>query len=255
METCRHRGTPEPPAQHPQGTDGRPSPSPSPGTCLRGRPRWRAGRSVGSPVRGGPPSPTPPGGPLRHMSNGSASRPGASAVTGGTRGAARCSLRFGAVTPREAGCTLHLRSFVRKLGGGHSFIGHREEEATNGPCLAPGRPEEPRMTWQPRAHPRANPAMGRRLGLQTAWRAGAQAPLEADPGRRARARGQCPVRGPWRERPGLRGCCRRTSQGPPQLLPWRGPELRGWSATPAPAPPRGAQRNGEQPAMLSPAVT
>lgn len=77
------------------------------------------------------------------------------------------------------------------------------------------------MTWQPRAHPRANPAMGRRLGLQTAWRAGAQAPLEADPGRRARARGQCPVRGPWRERPGLRGCCRRTSQGPPQLLPWR----------------------------------
>lgn len=100
-----------------------------------------------------------------------------------------------------SGSRLHSAPpFLRpKTGGGHSFIGHREEEATNGPCLAPGRPEEPRMTWQPRAHPRANPAMGRRLGLQTAWRAGAQAPLEADPGRRARARGQCPVRGPWRD--------------------------------------------------------
>lgn len=244
METCRQRGTPEPPAQHPQGTDGRPSPSPSPGTCLRGRPRRRAGRSVGSPVRGRPPSPTPPGGPLCHVSNGSASRPGASAAMGGTRGAARCSLRFGAVTPREAGCTLHLRSFVRKLGGGHSFTGHREEEATNGPCLAPGRPEEPRTTWQPQAHPRANPAVGAGSGCR---RQGGRGPRPrwkqirgAEPGRGGGSRAE-PGRGDSVQYEahggsgldsggaaggpagGLRSCCpggdRSSGAGRPPLLP------------------------------------
>lgn len=239
----------------PTGHRRAPQPQPQPGNLPPRTPQVACRALGGQPCPGGTPVTHPSGrSPPAHEQW---QRLSAGGVCSDGRNPGRSPMLPPLWSCDPSGSRLHSAPpFLRpKTGGGHSFIGHREEEATNGPCLAPGRPEEPRMTWQPRAHPRANPAMGRRLGLQTAWRAGAQAPLEADPGRRARARGQCPVRGPWRERPGLRGCCRRTSQGPPQLLPWRGPELRGWSASPAPAPPRGAQRNGEQPAMLSPAVT
>lgn len=243
METCRQRGTPEPPARRPWGTDGHPSPSP--GTCLQGRPRWHAGHSVGT-LSGADPGTRPSG----HVSNASASHVlgGASAVTGGTQDAARCFLHFGAVTPQEAACTTPL--FLRLETGGvtASQVTKRRKQKTGRTWLlaAPIPPPEQIRPCSTGSGRRRQGGRGPRLCWSQAelgcrgWKPG-RAGVRGPEARRSWGAAVVPRKrshfsGQGRVRPGLLGCCRGTSPGPRQLLHWREPQLRGWSATPGPDP-------------------
>lgn len=242
METCRQRGT-----------TGAPAPAPAREPASEDAPGGVQGTRWAALSRADPRHPSLRAAPSGHLSNASASHPWPGRLQ------PRSNTGHSPMLPPlwscdPSGSRLHFCTSVpssENWGVITSQVTERKKQKTGrawhlGGLRRRGRPGSSEPT------PEQTRPWGAGSGCR---REGGRRPRPRWKPGGARARGRCPGRGlGWvsgrgRVWPGLLGCCRRTSPGPRQLPPWRGPQ-RGLVGR-----PHSAQRKGKQPAMLSPVFT